>query len=478
MWGIILDAEKEQPLKRQLYEAIKSRILSGQLKASDTMPSTRVFSKTLNISRSTVVEAYDMLLSEGYIVSRQGAPTRVAEGLGLDKPTLPDRPMKSTPIGLLKADFHTGRPDLRQFPQYLWRQLLNKAAGELPIELYGYTGPQGLPALRSAIAAWLSRSRGIEVHPDDIFITEGATHALHLLAELLCTDGKKILMEDPCNSEMLQTFLHRGCQVVPIPADAHGVQTQFLPDGTGACAVYVTPSHQFPMGGILPASRRATLIRYARENDLFIIEDDYDSEFRYCGEPIAPLYTMDPLRVVYIGTFSKVLFPALRVGFAIVPAQLQARWSQLRTHTDVQSPLFEQAALTEFLLLKKLDMYVLKMRRIYGQRRKVLLEALKENLALDWTASGDAAGLHVAINFPELDFDDTFMNTCLQHGVYITLLEKHCIEKGRHRSALLLGYGHLEPDEIRSAVRLLADLIKQHQANSSSLDNKVTSDWA
>ena len=279
-------------------------------------------------------------------------------------------------------------------------------------------------------------------------------------------------MEDPCNGEMLQTFLHRGCPVTPVPADTQGLQTQYLPDGKDACAVYVTPSHQFPMGGILPASRRAALVRYARANDLYIIEDDYDSEFRYCGEPIAPLYTMDPRRVVYIGTFSKVLFPALRIGFAILPTQLQERWGQLRTHTDVQSPLFEQAALTEFLLMKKLDIHVLKMRRIYGQRRNVLLDALKENLELEWTVCGDAAGLHVTIDFPGRCFDEAFISRCLERGIYVTLLEKHCIEKGKHQSKLLLGYGHLEPDEIRSGVRLLSDIINENtKLISTNADN-------
>ena len=401
-----------------------------------------------------------MLLCEGFVVSSQGAPTRVAEGLYLERPAvIPKMPPASLPA--LKADFRTGRPDLRQFPRFLWRQELFKAAEDLPLEGYGYAGPQGLPALRKEIAAWLMRSRGLPVRPEDVYITAGATHALHILADLLCSGGKGILIEDPCNANMLETFLQKGCPVVPVPADAQGLQTQCLLVCEDACAVYVTPSHQFPLGGILSAPRRAALIRFARENCLYIIEDDYDSEFRYAGDPVAPLYAMDPRRVIYVGTFSKALFPALRIGYAILPEELQPKWRELRTHTDVQNPPFEQVALAELMRARKLDRHVTKMRRLYGQRRQALMDALKENFGDRWTACGDAAGLHVAINFPGQCFDEAFSKKLRMRGIAVTPLERHCIAKGAHRSKLLIGYGHMEPEEIRAAVRLLADAMEE-----------------
>ena len=236
---------------------------------------------------------------------------------------------------------------------------------------------------------------------------------------------------------------------------------QYLHECSDACAVYVTPSHQFPLGGILPAMRRAALIRFARDNDLYIIEDDYDSEFRYCGEPVAPLYTMDPRRVIYVGTFSKSLFPALRVGYVILPEQLHRQWKDLRTHTDVQNPLFEQAALAEFMRTGKLDKHVRKMRKIYGLRRQVLLDSLKDNFGSDWIAFGDDAGLHTAIDFPGMEFDEAFRKGCMQKGIRITPVESHCIEKGRHKSMLLMGYGHLDQEEIVSGVRLLSAAIQE-----------------
>lgn len=461
MLGIELNRKSELQLWRQIYQALKELMLTGQLKAGEALPSTRELARELDISRNTVCEAYNLLIAEGFVISRQGAPTRVSDGLCLESVEPPLSPKtKNNAVRSISVSFRTGRPDLRQFPRFLWQQLLHKASEELPLEAFGYSGPQGLPDLRGEIAAWLFRSRGLKVALDNIFITAGATHGLHLIADILCGNGKKILMEDPCHIGMLGTFINKGCPIVSIPVDVEGMQTDYLSYCGSTGAIYVTPSHQFPLGGILPASRRAMLIRFARENDLYIIEDDYDSEFRYSGEPIAPLYTMDPQRVIYVGTFSKAVFPALRIGYVILPYQLQDRWCDLRTHTDVQNPPFEQAALAEFLRTRKLDRHVQKMRKIYGQRRQVLLESLEEAFGSEWIAYGDSAGLHVAIDFPGMRFDEAFKNYCLQNGLYITPVESHCIKKGHHQSKLLIGYGHLEPDIIKKGVVLLSDIIK------------------
>jgi GntR family transcriptional regulator/MocR family aminotransferase len=224
--------------------------------------------------------------------------------------------------------------------------------------------------------------------------------------------------------------------------------------------VYVTPSHQFPLGGILPAGRRAALIRFARENGIYIIEDDYDSEFRYCGEPVAPVYSMDSRQVIYVGTFSKILFPSLRIGYVILPRQLHSKWCHLRTHTDVQNPPFEQAVLAEFLHARKLDRYIQKMRRLYGARRETLLRVLGETFGKGWRSWGDAAGLHLAVEFPGMCFDNEFKENCKRKGILVTPAEYHSIRKGRHIDKLLIGYGHLEPEEIHRGITLLHDLIK------------------
>jgi GntR family transcriptional regulator/MocR family aminotransferase len=467
MLGIKLNRKSEIQLWRQIYQSLKELMLSGQLKSGDALPSTRELAKELNVSRNTVCQAYDLMIAEGYIISRQGAPTRVSDGLYIEpvKTALPkeikdQKEIKDHTIRPVSVSFRTGRPDLSQFPRFLWQQLMHKASERMPIEALGYTGPQGLPELREEIEAWLFRSRGLKVTSNDIFITAGATHGLHLIADMLCGEGKSIFMEDPCHMGMLGTFINRGCSIVPIPVDGDGMQTDYLSHCQSKGPIYVTPSHQFPLGGILTASRRIALVRFARENDLYIIEDDYDSEFRYSGELIAPLYAMEPQHVIYVGTFSKTVFPALRIGYVILPHQLQTRWRDLRTHTDVQNPPFEQYALTEFLRTRKLDRHVQKMRKIYSQRRQVLLESLKEAFGSEWCAYGDSAGLHVAIDFPGMRFDEAFKSRCLQNGIYITPLESHCIEKDRHQSKLLIGYGHLEPDVIKKGVELLSGVIQ------------------
>ena len=339
--------------------------------------------------------------------------------------------------------------------------MLNKALEEMTTVQYGYTGAQGSAELRNEIAAWLYRSRGVTVAAGDIFITQGATHALHLVAELLARDGRDILIEDPCHTGMLQTLRNMGCRLIPVPADNSGIQTSLLSDSKFG-AVYVTPSHQFPLGGILSASRRADLIRSARQNDAYIIEDDYDSEFRFSGDPIAPLQAMEAQRVIYIGTFSKSVYPALRIGYVILPAALQKQWIRLRTYHDVQNPILEQAALAMFLRTRKLDRHVQKMRRVYSERRKVLLESLTSTFGQSWQVCGDHSGLHVAVDFPEFSFGDDFRKSALDQGINISTVEYHCIVKGLHRSKLLIGYGHLEPDEIRRGVNVLSSHMKNY----------------
>jgi GntR family transcriptional regulator/MocR family aminotransferase len=382
----------------------------------------------------------------------------VGSGLLLEKAAPPpEGPEESVPAAdTCLVDFKTGRPDLKHFPKNLWLQFLRRAWEDLPPELWGYSGTEGIPALRREIADWVFRSRGMTVQPRDIFITSGATQGLHLLAELLSVFGKNILVEDPCHMGMLRVLQGKGFNILPVPVDEQGLQTDSL-KGDGACAIYVTPSHQFPLGGILPAGRRAALIRFARENDIFIIEDDYDSEFRYCGPPVAPLCTMDPERVVYVGTFSKILFPALRIGYVVLPRQFHSRWRHLRRHVDVQNPPFAQAALAEYLSSRKLDRHVRRMGRLYGQRREMLLGALEEKFGRAWRAWGDASGLHLALAYPGFLFDKAFADRCRESGIRITPVDYHSIRKGVHLDKLLLGYGHLEGGEIRRGVSLLYD---------------------
>ncbi|MBC9786189.1 PLP-dependent aminotransferase family protein [Heliobacterium chlorum] len=460
MWGIELRRNGDIPLTRQIYQSLKEQITRGYIPSGEALPSTRELAEQLGVSRNTVCEAYEMLLAEGYVVSSQGSPTRVAEDVCVDLPSYAEPLEPPTPSAPpIRANFQTGQPDLRHFPRFQWSQLLRKAYEEMPLVQFGYTGPEGLPKLREEIAAWLFRSKGLTVRSQDIFITAGATQALHLISEMLCHREKGIIIEDPCHMGMLRVLRSKEVPCYPVPVDEQGLQTEQL-EPRNAGAIYVTPSHQFPLGGILPANRRAALVRFARENHLYIIEDDYDSEFRFCGEPVAPLYAMDPQRVIYVGTFSKILFPALRVGYAVLPPSLHRQWKYLRTHTDVQSPPFEQASLAEYLGSRKLDRHVQKMRRLYGERRKILLSHLKDTFGTGWRPWGDAAGLHIALAFQGMHFDHEFTQKAKQAGIFCISVDDHSICKGRHVDKLLLGYGHLAPDEILEGISLLYGWMK------------------
>jgi GntR family transcriptional regulator/MocR family aminotransferase len=462
MLGIVLNRESELQLWRQLYLALRDLIVSNQLKGGEILPSTREFAKDLEISRNTVCTAYELLIAEGYLISHQGAPTRVADHIWIE-PTIQKecREEKISTALSISVSFRTGGPDLNLFPHYLWKQLVEKALGTLKISDYGYGDPQGLISLREEIAAWLFRSRGLKVEAEDIFITAGATQGLYLTAELLCANGRKMMMENPCHTGMLRTFINKNCSIVAVDVDEDGIRTDDLIKSENVNAIYVTPSHQFPLGGILSASRRAELIHFARQNDVYIIEDDYDSEFRYRGKTLAPLYGMDPQRVIYVGTFSKTVFPALRVGYLILPRLLQKRWCDLRTHADVQSPPFEQEALALFLHFRKFDRHVHKMRKIYHQRREALFSALVKYFGDDWHAYGDDAGLHVAIDFPRYHFDQKFKERCKNKGILVTTVENYCIEKGHHQSKLLIGYGHLMEENIEKGIKILSEVIEE-----------------
>lgn len=470
MWGIHLQRGDGSPsLARQIFQQISISILDGTLPPDEALPSTRELAKALAVSRHTVSEAYDMLITEGYVVSRQGAPTRVAANLRLGlswaaghQPILNEL---QPPAPHITADFKTGRPDLRPFPKYVWSRLHSEAFSQLPSELLGYSGPDGYPPLREEIADWLFRSRGLRVDPQSIFITAGATQSLSLLADLLHCDDGEFVLEDPCHTAVPTLLRNRGYSYRPAPVDDHGLileGTDMDWDAGDISAVYVTPSHQFPLGGILPANRRTALIRQARAKSFYIIEDDYDSEFRYQGAPVTPLYALDPERVIYVGTFSKSVFPALRLGFSILPEALQKDWKHLRVYADVQCPVAEQAALAEFLRTRKMDRHISRMRKLYGQRREVLLKEVNKIFGQDvvkvW---GDVSGLHLAMQFAEGHFDEKFIQGARDRGIRISVVDKYSLTPGKHADKLLLGYGHLEPDEIRAGIAMLYDYWRQ-----------------
>lgn len=462
MWGIQLQYDDEITLSRQIFLAFKERILAGELPQGEAMPSTRELAKILGVSRNTVSEAYSMLWAEGFIVSHQGAPSRVAEGL-----LIPQRKGaigsagkgEAQPIPPIQWDFKTGQPDLALFPWHLWSQMLRIAANEISAEDLSYQDPKGYGPLCEEIAHWLLRSRGMEVDPGDIFITSGATQGLHLLVGMLYRQGCPFVLENPSHPAIRRVIEDRGYPLEWMAVDGEGAVITSL-QAKGISAVYVTPSHQFPLGGILPAGRRIALIRQAVKEDFYILEDDYDSEFRYAGAPISPLYAFNASRVIYVGTFSKTLFPALRLGFVILPKPLQKEWRHYRHYMDVQNPILEQVALAAFLKNRKMDKHVQRMRRIYGEKRKVLLKTIEDTFGEAAVPWGDISGLHLALQFPGRELGEVFVHKCRDAGIRITSVAQYCSGENPHGDKLLLGYGHLTHGQIVEGIQALGRLIE------------------
>lgn len=459
MWGIVLQDNKDIGLARQIFLSLKERILAGQILQGEALPSTRELAKGLGVSRNTVCEAYDMLWTEGFIIRHQGAPSRVADGLQIQSARQSEREQNTDKISpAILWDFKTGQPDLSLFPWQTWNRMINDAADSLSIRQLEYSGPKGYEPLCEEIALWLLRSRSMEVSPKDIFITSGATQALHLLVDILHKESHVFALENPSHPGIRTVISDKGYPLHWMPVDSRGADIASL-HGKNISAVYVTPSHQFPLGGILPANRRAELIRMAIEKDFYIIEDDYDSEFRYGGSPITPIFSMNSSHVIYVGTFSKTVFPALRLGFAVLPKSLQSKWRHYRNYMDVQNPILEQAALAEFLRRRKMDKHVQRMRHVYDEKRNALLKSLKMTFGDSVSPWGDASGLHVALQFPGFEFGGKFILNCKNAGIRVSPLAQYCVSQSNHKDKLLLGYGHLNSRQIQDGIKALHQVI-------------------
>lgn len=324
--------------------------------------------------------------------------------------------------------------------------------------LYGET--EGYAPLRNALSAWLLRSRGVIADAKNIFITSGATHAISLAIDSLADKTGVFVIEDPAHFGVVRQLKQRDLPYHGVSVDENGLTTQKIRDNDIA-GVYVTPSHQFPLGYVMSAARRVQLVTMARKNRFYIIEDDYDSEYRFDGPPLPPLYSMDPESVIYVGTFSKTLFPALRIGYAVVPEHLQKKWLTARRYTDVQNSIVEQAVLTEFLERRMMDMHIKRTTKFYAGKRELLKKAISEIIGDKAVILGDAAGLHMAVRFAGQKFDATFQSTCRENGIFLGISSAYALKKGKFEDTLLLGYGKIEEDDILPGMRKLAGLLSQ-----------------
>ena len=466
MW-IEIDRESELTLTRQVYGQIRQMILSGKLAAGEKLPSTRGASSALSVSRNVVVEAYDQLIAEGYLESRRGSGTVVAQGLHApDIGISPSHGSKQYREAGRTArdivDFRTGMPALEYFPRAEWGKLYRDVLSGAPASDFAYGEAAGVWELRGAVAQYLYRARGVSCDPERIVVTSGSTQALSLVSRLLRDEGKVALAEDPSHAGLRKVMTLAGCRVEGVPADDSGLCTELLPPRRGVSFVCVTPSHQYPLGGVLPIRRRLELVRYAEQNDCYVVEDDYDSEFRYEGQPVGTLCELNPQRVIYLGSFSKILAPALRLGFMILPQKLLASCVRMKLYSDVHSDSLGQRVLARFIQTGGFEKHVWRMKKRYAAKRGHLLNELSRLCAGRFDVLGHATGLHLVVRFPERRLTKETVDEIAALGVRVYRAGSFYLEKESARDDdIVLGYSHLSLDEITCGIEAICSVVSK-----------------
>ena len=473
-----LDAGSGTPLYRQLYDGLRASILSEQLPAGAVLPSTRVLAAELGVSRNTIVLALDQLSAEGYIESSQrsanrvaralpararpaagGAPPRAVRPLSERGRAIAALPMPGLALGGTPPRvFRIGVPALDEFPLSLWGRLSSRRWRQPPA--LGYGDPAGYAPLREAVAEYVRAGRGARCTAEQVIVVSGSQQGVDLAARVLLDPDDPVWIEDPGYPGARSALYAAGARLVPVPVDAEGVAVErgraLAPQARMA---YVSPSHQFPLGVTMSASRRLDLLRWAGEAGAWILEDDYDSEFRYDARPLACLQGMDGEgRVIYIGTFSKTVFPALRLGYLVVPDPLIDVFRAARATADRHSPTVDQAVLADFLAEGHFARHVRRMRRLYAERQDVLLRGIRTRLDGRLAAEPSAAGMHLVGWLPDGVGDQGAAARALAAGVETPPLSRYAINPP-DRGGLLLGWAGYSPAALEEGLRRLADVL-------------------
>lgn len=491
------DNRSDLPLYRQIYEAIRSAILNGEFASQMRLPATRVLADQLGVSRITVVNAYEQLFAEGYLEGKTGAGTFVTSelpddllqtsGKNLHGQTKTGKTenkesvlLKLSPFGekLAARDvgkireqtiaefrpFQNGLTAIDKFPFEIWSRIAARLHRHPSRGILGYGDPQGYPPLREAVAAHLKSARGVNCTPEQIIITSGAQQALDLTARIFLSEQDSVLIEDPCYMEARNSFRATGAKVIPISVDDEGINlTTIAKCGGNAKLVYVTPSHQYPLGVTMSLPRRLALIEWAKQNNAWIIEDDYNSEFRYAGRPLAALQGLDRDggRVIYVGTFSKTIFPSLRIGCAVVPPELADVFVIARALNDVHSTSIDQAILTEFIVEGHFARHVRRMRALYRERQQILVEECEKNLKGLLEVKKADAGMHLVGWLPE-DFDgEEISRQATAQSLKITPLSTYS-RINLPRDGFILGYTAFDEKQIKAGVKKLKSILSAY----------------
>ena len=477
---IRLDRTAHTSLHMQLCEQLRQAVLDGRLMSGTRLPSTRALAQTLGVSRTVTSSAYDELFAEGYLESRRGSGTYIGRDLPLlpcrrpySVPGIPPRWLKHTPDvsqeELFAPDsivFRPGTPSLSSLPLRIWREAWKPVMHSQPPE--EHSSPNGNPSLREALATYLGHSRGLACTPDDIIITAGATHALDLLARATLSTGDTVGFEEPGYPAARYVLQARGGHLLPIPLDDDGMCVEMLPGGSSApLLVYTTPSHQYPLAARLSIARRVALLTWAEKHDSLIIEDDYDSEFRFDASPLPALASLDKTgRVAYIGTFSKVLTPTLRVGYLVAPPLLRSRVEYLKNLTNEHASWPIQQMLASLISDGHMERHIRRMRHLYAEKRQTLVKTLAP-LAPLAHLRGLEAGLHAYLELHPALSASLVARLARKRNVIVKTLDDYYLGTP-DRSGLLLGYASLDiPDIIRGAT-VLGEVIEQVAAKELS----------
>ena len=478
---LAVDRTLARPLHRQIYEAFRAAILHGRLRPGQRIPSTRVLAVEVGVSRFPVLNAYAQLLAEGYLESRVGAGTVVSESLpeqltatapvDTKAHAIKSKPRRiasrcarltrreSLPWTVHMGPFRVGQVAIDEFPLRLWSNLVARKSRTLKEDAAHYGETMGNPLLRRAIANYLKISRSVRCEPEQVLIVNGSQQALEITARVLLNPGDPVWIEEPSYSLARSVFTLNECRLVPVPVDAEGLK---VAAGIKKCrtarAAFVTPSHQFPLGVTLSAARRLQLIDWAQKAGAWILEDDYDSEYRYESLPIASLQGLDPnSRVIYIGTFSKVLFPSLRLGYLVLPPDLIDQFFVARRVMDLGAPTLYQTVLADFIEEGHFARHIRRMRLHYRNLRRTLFDNLTKVMGDRVEIVGEDAGMHLTILLRNSESDEEIARRAVRHKLSLWPLSRLYI--GPRQQGLILGFGGTTEKEIPEAIRKLAELI-------------------
>lgn len=457
MFWLTVTKNSDTPLIRQIYEQIRLKILGGELRHGERLLSTRELASALHVSRNVVLDAYEQLAAEGYLVSRGGSGTFVAEGaclMNLQDNHQPVSPRQwKQPSNSRIIDFRTGVPALDWLPRKKLGQLFHALCADTPPAIFNYGQPEGSPELRSTLSRYLARTRGVNCEPDQIVITTGAAQALFLAGKALLSSGDRVITEDPIHLHFQGTLRSCGASLHPVPVDESGMITSMIPRGEDARLLFVTPSHQFPLGGVLPIQRRIDLVQFAKATGCYIVEDDYESEFRFEGTAVSSLQGLAPEQVIYIGSFSKILAPALRIGYLVLPHSLVERFRRLKYLVDNHSPILDQLVLAGFIESGGLELHVTRMKKLYRRRQTALIKCLEARFPGQHRISGTSTGLHLIAEFDRVAFTEEVLSRLEGVGVRLYPVEMHALTKGHHLHKAIMGYGNLTEEEIEEGIK-------------------------